>query len=505
MVTLADRVVTGGFFVHRSSAPRRTPFDGAVADPAEPYRHCWTYQGGGSTIRGELLSMLDGAREKIFVGTLFLGDRAVREALVRAATRLRGGVYVLSALDDKGLDKAINEVDDGMSIDDQTEYRNFKELTRQGIYVRGRPGVHAKFVVVDDRVALVSSANLVTRSFDVVGENGVVVTDPAHAGYLARLFARLWAESPWEMPPDRDHYLVQSRAVDRHGTIAEPAGNGPIWTYGKQFAILQAIRETVDNARSDLLLATFSVANMTYPLLRMTARPEILFEPIRRAVERGVRVRLLMRGRNHIRAARAEATAFAAAGVEIHADRLTHAKAVIADGRDGALFSANFLTDYGLLGGAEVGMRLDGTAALADADRYFRHVIAEADLEFVRDPTLGRLAESIYAEALNTKWRPSVVEVQRGPGLAVLAAGDGPVLFEQQPDSAEILLYSGRDQLILTPSREPGGYQLDLLPGSTRSSAEQLELWLTAARPARAAGPSPRRGLCASPFRVRTP
>lgn len=57
--------------------------------------------------------------------------------------------------------------------------------------------------------------------------------------------------------------------------------------------------------------------------------------------------------------------------------------------------------------------------------------------------------------------------------------GDGPVLFEQQPDSTAILLYSGRDQLILTPSREPdGGYQLDLLPGGTRSSAEQLELWL---------------------------
>src|SRR2546423_5080598 len=112
------------------------------------------------------MSILEAATEKIFVAPLSLGDAQVRKALLTAANRLRGGVYVISALDDKGLDQAINKVDDKTGIDDQIELRNFRELTRHGVYVRGYPGLHAKFVVVDDRVALVSSANLVTRSFE---------------------------------------------------------------------------------------------------------------------------------------------------------------------------------------------------------------------------------------------------------------------------------------------------------------------------------------------------
>jgi Phosphatidylserine/phosphatidylglycerophosphate/cardiolipin synthases and related enzymes len=484
-VTLADRIVPGGFFVDRPDAPTRTPFEGSLSDDAMPYRHCWTYAGGGSTIRGELVAMLDAATEKVFVGTLFLGDRAVREALERAADRLRGGVYVISALDDKGLDKAINTVDDDGDIDKQTEYRNFRELTRRGIYVRGYPGLHAKFVVVDDRLALVSSANLVSRSFDQVGENGVVVTRPADATHLARLFARLWEESPWDMPPDREHYQVRPRAAAQRVSqvsVTETVGNGPIWTYAAQHSILDAISEIIDSAQHELVLASYSIANMTHSLPRMVARPELLFEPVRRAIDRGVRVSLLLRGRNNVQASRVEAKAFAEAGVEVYADRLTHGKAAIADGRLGALFSANFLTDLGLVGGVEVGMRVDDTPALAEALRYYKHVIAEADLAFVRDPSLGALAKRLYAEALSRWPLPAVITLISGDaGWQRLADGTGPVLFERS-GSGSVTLHSGQDRWLLTASGKEAndGYRLDPLPGKTvRSATEQLEAWLT--------------------------
>jgi phosphatidylserine/phosphatidylglycerophosphate/cardiolipin synthase-like enzyme len=62
-----------------------------------------------------------------------------------------------------------------------------------------------KFVVVDDQIALVSSANLVTASFTTTGGNGVVVTHQADVDVLARLFTRLWQLSQWDMPPDARH------------------------------------------------------------------------------------------------------------------------------------------------------------------------------------------------------------------------------------------------------------------------------------------------------------
>jgi phosphatidylserine/phosphatidylglycerophosphate/cardiolipin synthase-like enzyme len=481
-IDLAARVIPGGFFVKRPDAPVRTPFVPGDVDVDAPYRHCFTYAGGGSSIRAELLAALDSARRKIFVGTLFLGDPDVRQALVRAADRLYGGVYVISALDQKGLDKAINEVDDGTPVDQQTEYRNFQELTRRGIYVRGYPGLHAKFVVVDDKVALVSSANLVTRSFEQVGENGVVVTAAEEVRQLAMLFARLWHRSPYDMPPDRERHPVEGRALSDGPTLPAPDGNGPLWTWDDEHHILDAIRDVINNAERDLVLATFSIANMSHPLPRQVARPELLFEPVRRAVERGVRVRMLLRGRNSADAARAEAYAFAEAGVEIYPDRLNHAKAVIADGHHGALFSANFLTHQGLTGGVEVGMRLDGTPALAEALRYYEHVMAEVNMGFVRNAPLGEVAGSLYAEAL-TRWPlPTTLTVTTNTATwERLAEQQGVVLYERS-STGQTTLYSERDRWRLENVQGRWWLTLEARDDSRQHAVDIFEAWLTRER-----------------------
>jgi len=496
-IVLADRVVPGGFFLPRTSTQARTPFAATAHDHAADIRHCCTYAGGGSSIRTELMAILDTAQEKIFVATLYLSDTQVRQALLNAADRLRGGVYVLSALDDKGLDEAINKVEDDTEIDKQTEYRNFRELTRHGIYVRGYPGLHAKYVVVDDRVALVSSANLVTRSFNKIGENGVVVIEPAAVTSLARLFGRLWQESPWEMPPDAKHYAVEeSREVGSRIRINTPAGNGPVWTYSDQLTIQAAIYDIIEQAESDLILATYSIANMTHGLPRMVAHPELLFEPVCRAIERGVRVRMLLRGRNQVRASRIEATAFAEAGVEIYADQLNHAKGVVADGRRGAVFSANFETDHGLTGGIEVGVRLDETAALAEVLRYYEHVMTEADMTFVRDARLGDLAEQLDRNERHLhRWPlpPAIEVVVDDASWKSLAEQNGPALYEQIGDSP-ITLSSGRDRWLLAPTGGQG-WILNRQDDSRtqRRAAEVLDTWLTARRkPAK----DVRRGLC---------
>jgi phosphatidylserine/phosphatidylglycerophosphate/cardiolipin synthase-like enzyme len=495
-VDLSNRVAQGGFFVVRPDPPARTPFVSATAGDAE-YRHCFTYAGGGSSILRELIEMIDGARQKVFVGTLFLGDAELRGALVRAADRLRGSVYVISAFDDKGLDKAINEVDDATDVDQQLEYRNFGELTRRGIYVRGYPGLHAKFVVVDDAKALVSSANLVTRSFNRIGENGVVVTG-APAAQIGRLFGRLWQLSPWDMPPDRDRHTVQSRTATSRIAVAapSPSNNGPIWTWHAEHHIAAAIRSIVDAAESDLVLATFSIANMTAPLPRCRARPDLLFEPVCRALERGVRVRLLLRGRNNVPTARAEAAAFAAAGVEIFPDRLNHAKGVIADGRRGALFSANLATDHGLTGGVEVGMRLDDTAALAEALRYYEHQMNEANMGFVRDPSVGELAPALYAEAL-TRWPldPTIDVMASDADWTRFAQAQGVALYERPP-VGPITLYSGRDSWRLDRIEGWWWLERETRAGKGERAADVFEGWLRHRTPE-----GVQRGLCPAIFR----
>jgi hypothetical protein len=41
---------------------------------------------------------------------------------------------VVSALDNRGLDKVINEVDDETDVDRELELRNFHEFTRHGTF-----------------------------------------------------------------------------------------------------------------------------------------------------------------------------------------------------------------------------------------------------------------------------------------------------------------------------------------------------------------------------------
>lgn len=496
---LGRRTVAGGFFAWRRGAPDRTPFVPAETWAAEPYRHCWTYEGGGSTIGRELIDMIDGAERKIFIAALTLGDKDLRESLIRAAARLRGGVYVVSALDNKGLTEAINQYDDdGQDVDAQLEHRNFRELTRHGIYVRGYRGLHAKFALVDDRVALVSSANLVTRSFTTIGENGVVVTDPAHVETLARMFTRLWQLSQWDMPPDaRNPGVIDKRTPATRVGAPDPTttGVGPVWTWEDNddgHVIARTIVDVIGKAHADVILATFSIAGISYPLPRVKTRPELLLKPVHDAVERGARVRLLLRGRNFLPAARAEAAAFADAGAEIIPDQRNHAKGVIADRQWGALFSANFTVPRGLTGGIEMGMRLDGTVALAEAHRYFEHVIAEADMEFVRDPALGDLADTLYADAMTPWPLPRTLTVTAADAdWESLIAGEGVVPYERTAEGT-VTLYSGQRAWTLRQSAD--GWQLTRRNengAGHRSASDIFESWLTGRNP-----DNIQRGLC---------
>jgi hypothetical protein len=302
------------------------------------------------------------------------------------------------------------------------------------------------------------------------------------------------------MPPDaRNPGSIDKRTGSTRVAAPDPAesGTGPIWTWedrGTDHHIASTIVEVSDAAQSDLVLATFSIANMSYRLPRAQMRPELLLEPVRRAVQRGVRVRLLMRGRNFLPAARAEATVFAEAGAEIIPDRSNHAKGVIADRTLGALFSANFTVPRGLTGGIEVGMRLDDTPALAEASRYFDHVMAEANMTFIQDPALGDLADTLYAEAL-TRWplRRTLPVIARDSDWRQLAMEQGVVPYERVGNA--VTIYSGNSQWTLR--EEERAWRLIRAQNARRTdtpnrdAASLFEAWLSGKVPE-----GVQRGLC---------
>jgi phosphatidylserine/phosphatidylglycerophosphate/cardiolipin synthase-like enzyme len=484
-----------GFFLLRQSTSE--PFV-AEPDADAEYRHRFTYRGSDTSIKQAAIDLIKGARRKIFLASFRIGDRDLLDALFAAVDRLHGGVYIITSWTEDRLRKDLSSLEDLEDVDVQAQKKRFDELTRRGIALRGHEACHAKFLVVDDTVALVSSANLETSALadtprkKATGENGVVIADPTEAERLARFFTRLWhAGCTWMALPGAEYALHQRQPTTSPATATPLAGGpGVIWTHGgaadRERGILAALHDVINRARGELLLATFS-------LVGIRERPELLLNPLRRAIaDHHVDVRLLVRARNNIADHRADTAALVDLGVTIHGDSDTHAKGVIADGRYGALFSSNFDADHGLFDGVEVGVRLDGRPALVEAHRYFQHAMAHADLTFAARPTQRELDrglgarwrrrwpfdERITVSCSDTDWR-----------ALVAVATTGPVLWE---DADTIRVYVG-DVAAALKQVGSARFQLALQPATT-DAATRLRSWFDEQHTP--SDTKPRRGCC---------
>ncbi|MEV3921142.1 phospholipase D-like domain-containing protein [Actinomadura coerulea] len=431
-----------GFFLPRDAA--QAPFQ--EPSSSDPWQFCSTFRGSPTTLRDCVLELVRAARHKIFVTSFILGDQALAAELTSAADRLTGGVYVISELSENSLRRGlarleeINERGEEISAKVEVEKKRFMSLTRNGVAVRGHENCHAKFMVVDDVIAWVGSANLETRAFTEVGEVGVVISDPVEVDRLARLFARMWLAGSRYHLPAADDYSVQNREGTCTVTVPRPPGRPPslIWTDEDDNSLLTAVHEVIGAARHELLLASYSLDGMT-------GRPDLLLDPVAKAMARGVEVTMLVRALNHRDRHRRDAAELHDLGVRLVADRYNHAKAVVADnGAMGALFSANFDAFHGLDPGSglEIGARLDGTPALSALTRYLRHTLTNADHEFVRRPLQRQVNEAKIFGASRAWPLPAELRVRAAPEdwcALAHAATQGPAFWARQNNTIELI------------------------------------------------------------------
>ncbi len=153
------------------------------------------------------LALIDGARSRIFISTLFLfaqGDRQSRELVATLEAKARGGVDVRIVVD---------------SLAGLLDRPSLWRLERAGVRVAyfslpdREVRNHAKILLVDDRQAVVGGSNMVDESFPFLprtkisrwADTDVVVEGPVVAD-VRRGFARLWnrlvPERPLEAVPE---------------------------------------------------------------------------------------------------------------------------------------------------------------------------------------------------------------------------------------------------------------------------------------------------------------
>jgi phosphatidylserine/phosphatidylglycerophosphate/cardiolipin synthase-like enzyme len=334
----------------------------AAREPTGPqeipaFEHiCTTVPDRAHTIRENLVKLIDSANERVFLCSFLVGGQSVTEALRRAVERLRGHVYVITAVDEKSLRKTLAAEPDVVTNVLNRERKIFSALTKNGIYVRAAEDCHAKFCIVDDRAALIGSANFDPNGLGEsdgrpCGELGLLIETGDRVDSLAELFRHLWKYGcNQEVLPRPDDYNLIDVPHERIGSSPRPSSNidAVIWTGFGSTAILDAICVTAEYAEETLVLGTYSFTGMK-------ERADLILNPLESARRRGVRIQLFMRDRWRDLE---DVSELVGKGIEVRADRVNHAKYAIADGSFGTLFSANFDGEHGLTNGVETGVRL---------------------------------------------------------------------------------------------------------------------------------------------------
>lgn len=258
--------------------------------------------------RRSLLRLLDRAQSRIFIEIYILTDRSVVRGLERAAAQ---GVRVYALVEPHAL---------GMGTQPA---RITSELRAAGVHVRSPPApfalTHAKFIVVDDRVGVISTANFSRSAFTRNREFLLVVRQRAEVHELAAIFLADW---------DRLPVSLVNRSI-----VVSPQNSR---------AMITAL---VLTARRSVLVYAEELAD---PAL------ERLFASLAR---RRIHVQILLpRGQSPA------SRQLLASGVQIHAlsSPYIHAKVIVVDGRTGFLGSEN-ISAQSLDLNREVGVLLRGS------------------------------------------------------------------------------------------------------------------------------------------------
>jgi len=359
-------------------------------------------------IRRALIEQIASANRKVLFCSFLFADEEIVRALCAAAERLHGGVYVLTALG-KHLRAEILEPDSDVDANTaklQERARRHEDhlqrLAHAGVWLRSAEDCHAKFCVLDDESAVVTSANATQEAYESNPEDGLVVQHAPAARELGRLFAYVWQHlATLESTPGArlDVHSLTGKRPPGWRPLVDCGGVDPVATLRKEEGSLQrAAIEVIDRAKTRLVIASYS-------LMGMESHP--IGEALQRSVERGVELDLLLQPRNHVSAQRvtcAWLVGLAPDRVRLHGHRRTHTKSIVADGQLALIWTGNLEAAHGWDNGIEVGLRVDDPGVASAIASWTSDVMHRATHIALASPTVRELVEHGQTRALTGEW-----------------------------------------------------------------------------------------------------
>lgn len=459
VVQLGDQALRDTQFVERSAPLPLPPWlvHSTEVDPgaSEIAAHVYTDDRVRAPhIRDTILRLIRGARKRVFFSSFLFGDTDIVEALAEAAERLRGGVYVLTALE-RGLRPdltGLGELDRRAEIEQarrEQHAQHLRRLARAGVWLRGAE-CHAKFCVVDDEAAVVTSANATPEAYERNPENGLFVLDRDVCRELGRAFAFVFltAFTHESTPGDElDVRKAGARVLRPWRALRAFPGLTPVATIGPdERSLLERTLEIIDTARDELVIASYSlVAIQDHPVGRA----------LRQALNRGVRVALLLRPRNAHEGQRAACTwLFDNVPAErwcLRGHEFTHVKTIVADRARALVWTGNLDGEKGYESGVELGIDTSLPSLVGEVREYLVRLFGRSRWQGLVRPTVTEVGGS----PLEGTWRLSVAaKVPLSPDEIARAAQASPSALLETRDGPALRI--GRDFVLRFQRDDPG-------------------------------------------------
>lgn len=399
-VSYGNAVVHDGFFLKRLDSIV------AIRDYKDLegsfFRHISTFP-ERSTIKDQVIQLIECAEHHIFFCNFLLQDEDVVQTLLTAAKRLSGHVYLITTLkSDDFATAGIDGSDDEQSFEAHIKF--VEQISAQGLPIKARSDCHAKFMVVDDSQALITSANAVPTCYGNVKrpngaireanpENGIILNTKSEVTRIANFFRAMWIRGAnYVVKPDPEVFEVQQlrRETNRFFPTEplHPSEDGEVvWTVPEDPRICDRFIKMVQGSKHNLKISTWVIKGMDNHRLG---------EAICDAADRGVEISILVRGMNyrddHRRQCYWLAKAMGKQG-RILGDYWNHSKAVVADHQEAMVLSANMDAQHGLDDGVEVGFYSRSREFIAAVSEFYNRIHSEAAFELAYDLSQAEVAD----------------------------------------------------------------------------------------------------------------
>lgn len=206
-----------------------------------------------------LIHLIDHAQRFIFLESYILSDRRVVRALERAEAQ---GVAVNVLLEPHPFGLGTQPI------------RVADELRAAGIAVRWTPPrcalTHAKFLVVDDRVAVISTANFSASAFRANREFLAIDRVRADVREVSGIFRADWDRREVSVP-DRDLFVAPQDAREKLRVLLSTARRS-VRIYAEEIADPAAERQLIALAHGGVKVRVMLAAGQTPPAARLLAR-----------------------------------------------------------------------------------------------------------------------------------------------------------------------------------------------------------------------------------------